>query len=394
MRKAAREDLWGAVTATLPVLVVIVSLLPVILAAAGKLGLDPPQTTSWIIAICGIPGVITLFLALRYRQPLLLTGNLGAIVLVASLSSSISYGEMAAGTMLAGVAYAVLTLFGLPRRLGAIVPAPIVAGILAGISLPFVVGLFDALGRAPFVVAATVVAYGIGRIVLGPGGTAVLPAIVVGIGAAALHGDVAPLRLQTAFPQPTLMTPHVTLAGTLAVMPVVVVFLALANVPSSVYLRDRGYQPPERILGLGTGAGTVLASFLGPTGICVPFMFVPFVSGEAAGPREKRYRAAVVVSIYLLALAALAGATVAIVTLFPAALLQGLAGLALLGVLVGSVRDVASSRLRLSPVVAFAVATSRLSLLGLGPLFWAVTLGTLSAYLLERPLLAVEVDVD
>jgi len=379
-----------AAASTLPILVVLVSVLPVILTAAHELGLGPAQVTSWIIALYGVPGVISMVLALRYRQPLLLTGNLGTIVLIASLSQSVGYAEIVAGTILAGIAYAVLTLLGLPRRLAAIIPGPIVAGILAGVSLPFVIGLFDALGRAPLVIAATIATYALARSAVGSSGIAVLPAFGVGIGVAALHGDIAPLRLQAAFPQPTLTLPHPTLTGALTVMPVVVVFLVLANVPSSIYLRERGFELPERMLGLATGVGTVLASFLGPTGICMPFMFVPFTSGEAAGPRAKRYRTAVIASVYLLAIAGLAGAAVAIVVLLPTALLNGLAGRALLGVLSGSVRDIATGPLRLSPVVAFAVASSRLSLLGLGPLFWAVALGTATAYLLERPQLAAD----
>ncbi|MEJ2293060.1 MAG: benzoate/H(+) symporter BenE family transporter [Deinococcales bacterium] len=392
MESVSKADHASTVASTLPILAVFIGVIPVILTSADKLGLAPPQITAWIIAIAGVPGILTLVLALRYRQPLLLTGNLPALVLFASLAGSTSYAELVAAAALAGIAYALASLLGLPRRLADVIPMPVIAGILAGICLPFVIGLFDALGQAPIIMTVTIAAYalasGLGRM----GGIALVPAFGAGLGVAALRGQIAAPQLHAFFQIPVATLPHLSLAGTVTVMPMVMVFIALGNVPAAVYLRGQGFRPPERMVGIATGLGTTLTSFLGPTAVCMPFLFTPFTASSQAGPKDKRYRTAVLSAVYLLAIGGLAGTVAALVTVVPTTLLAGLAGLALLGTLVGAVRDVANGPLRLAPVVAFATASSQLSLLGLGHMFWAVALGTACAHLLERRELAAHAD--
>jgi benzoate membrane transport protein len=392
VQTASRAGHASAVASTLPILAVFIGVIPVILTSAAQLGLAPPQVTAWIIAITAVPGVITLVLALRYRQPLLLTGNLSALVLFASLAGSVGYAELVAASALAGIAYALASLFGLPRRLADVIPMPVVAGILAGISLPFVIGLFDALGQAPIIISVTIAGYALASGLGLAGGIALVPAFGAGLGVAAIRGDVAAPQLHALLQVPAATLPHPSLAGVVTVMPMVMVFIALGNVPAAVYLRGQGFRPPECMVGLATGLGTTLTSFLGPTAVCMPFLFTPFTASEQAGPKDKRYRTAVISAVYLLVIGLLAGAAVALVTVVPPPLLASLAGLALLGTLVGAVRDVAGGPLRLAPVVAFAIASSRLSLLGLNHLFWAVALGTACAHLLERRALTSHVD--
>jgi benzoate membrane transport protein len=69
--------------------------------------------------------------------------------------------------------------------------------------------------------------------------------------------------------------------------------------------------------------------------------------------------------------------------LLPLPLLLAVAGLALLGVLSQALEQIVKGPLRLGPLVAFAVASSTLSLFGLGAAFWALVFGTLTSLLVE-----------
>jgi benzoate membrane transport protein len=71
-------------------------------------------------------------------------------------------------------------------------------------------------------------------------------------------------------------------------------------------------------------------------------------------------------------------------TMVPRALLSALVGLAMVGVLGHALGEVTRDRTQLGPLVAFAAAASGLELLGLGPIFWALVLGTITAFLLDR----------
>ena len=46
--------------------------------------LSEAETSSWILAVYGLPGLLGLVLAIRYRQLLLLTGNVFVLIFIAS----------------------------------------------------------------------------------------------------------------------------------------------------------------------------------------------------------------------------------------------------------------------------------------------------------------------
>jgi benzoate membrane transport protein len=56
------------------------------LAVAQEMDLSEAETSSWIRAVYGLPGLLGLVLAIRYRQPLLLTGNVFVLIFIASLT--------------------------------------------------------------------------------------------------------------------------------------------------------------------------------------------------------------------------------------------------------------------------------------------------------------------
>jgi benzoate membrane transport protein len=58
--------------------------------------------------------------------------------------------------------------------------------------------------------------------------------------------------------------------------------------------------------------------------------------------------------------------------------------LALVGVLATALQGITRGPLLLGPMFAFAIALSKISVLGLGPFFWSLVLGTGVTLLLER----------
>jgi benzoate membrane transport protein len=143
-----------------------------------------------------------------------------------------------------------------------------------------------------------------------------------------------------------------------------------SNLPSVVYLRSQGYRPPERLINVVSGVGTMLASPIGPSAVSLAVPLVPLTAGPTAGDHSTRYLSVFVPSGALLLIAALAGTAADLAVLVPPVLLLALAGLALVGVLVSSLREIARGPLVLGPIFAFAIALSDMRLLELGPFFW------------------------
>src|SRR5437588_2807133 len=83
-----------ALAASIPIIIIPITVLTILIAASQALQLSAAETTSWIISVYGLPGLVTLALVLRYRQPLFLTGNVFALIFFASLGGQLTYPEL------------------------------------------------------------------------------------------------------------------------------------------------------------------------------------------------------------------------------------------------------------------------------------------------------------
>ena len=374
-----------AIAIALSLTVIFVVVLSIPLGVASDLGLSRGELTGWIVAGYGVPGLLSLVLVWRHRQPLLLTGNIFVLIFVASLGGQLSWSELVGATMVAGAVVLALGLLGLTDRLAAWLPAPIVFGVLAGAVLPFFVGLFDVLGQWHVLVGVTLLGYLVGRRFLEPRIPAVLPALVLGLVTAAFTGGLTAPALELALPLPTVTLPAFSVGAIVTAVPVIVVLVTLqANAPSVVFLREQGYNPPERSLTVVSGVGIVLASVFGPIGVSLSLPATALAAGPDAGDAPVRYRAAMLVSFAGVAIALLAGYAADLRTLVVEALLTAVIGLAVVGVFAGALQQVVSGPLVLGPLFAFGIAISELSLFGLGPFFWALVLGLAVSRLVER----------
>ena len=149
-------------------------------------------------------------------------------------------------------------------------------------------------------------------------------------------------------------------------------------------LITQGFAPPERVINTVSGAGTMVGSLLGPVAVSLALPPVLLTAGPEAGPQEIRYRSTFLPVLAGLTIAVLASTAVDLADLVPPTLLLAMAGLALLGALIGALKEITRGPLILGPIFAFAVALSNMTLFGLGPFFWALVLGVGVSLLLER----------
>jgi benzoate membrane transport protein len=382
-----------AMIAGLTVTIVFLAVLSIVLTAAGPHGmaLSERQTSGWIALIYGLPMLPSLVLTLRYRMPLLLTGNIFALIFFVSLGDRIGFPELAGASILAGAIVLVTAMFGLTGQVATWIPAPIVQGLIAGAVMPFVINIFSSLstsegaGRVPIMVGSAVLAYLLSQRLLGTRLPPILPAFVAGFLAAAVTGQLGAFPTTFALPGLEFIRPEFSWTAIATVTPVLLALMTVqSNVPSVIYLRSQGYRPPERILNVVSGAGTLLGSLFGPITVSLALPPVLVTAGPTAGDRSLRYR-----SIYLpvaggLLIAVFATTAADLAVLVPTVLLLTMAGLALVPALAAALREISKGPLVLGPVFAFAIALSKMTVFGLGPFFWSLVLGTAVSLLLER----------
>jgi benzoate membrane transport protein len=374
-----------ALGTAIPLIILFIAVLSILLAAAQQMRLSEAETSSWILVVYGLPGLLGLVLVIRYRQPLLLTGNIFVLIFIASLGARLSYPELVGASIVAGASVVLISALGLTGRLAAWIPAPIVLGLLAGAVMPFVSGIFTSLGDAPALVGGAFLAYLLGHRYLGARLPAILPALVVGLAIAALTGELGEVPARSPLPVPTLTTPVFSVHAIATATPVLVILITLqSNLPSVVFLRNQEYHPPERMIDTGSGVGTLVGSLLGPTAVSLSLPATALVSGPEAGEHELRHRSVYLASGALVLIGVLAGIAADLPEIIPLPLLLALAGLAVVRVLAHALQQIAQGPLLLGPLFAFAIALSKISMLGFGPFFWALVIGTGISLLFER----------
>jgi benzoate membrane transport protein len=374
-----------AVGAAVRNIILLIAVLSIPLAAAKALDLSAAETSGWIFALFGLTGLLSLILTLRYRQPLLVTGNLFFIIFIRGLEGQVSFPELMGAAMLAGAAVLLIGFVGLSERLAAWIPVPIMFGMLAGAVMPFLQGLFTELGAAPAIVGGSLLIYLVSRSTLGNRLPAILPALVTGVIVTAVSGQFGELAEPLSLALPRLTLPVFSLPAILTATPVFFVLITLqANLPSTRFLQSQNYQPPGFVIDMVSGLGTILGSFLGPTGVSLSLPATSVVAGPSAGEPELRHRSVYLVASTGLLVGVLAGVAAGLAEAIPAALLATLAGLALVDVLADAVQRVAQGPLLFGPLFAFAIALSDISFLGFGNYFWSLVIGTAVSLLLER----------
>jgi benzoate membrane transport protein len=294
--------LWAA----LPAAVAIVGAVGISLAAAQAIGLSERATASWLLVQFGLPGVLGVALTRAWRQPLLFIPNTTGIVLLGSLGGEVSYPALVGATGVAGLVVLLASALGLTARLGALVPAPVVFGVIAGAVLPFVVALFDSLQAVPVIVGGMMLAYVFAR---RAGRTRIPPiaaVLVAGVVLAGLTGRLAGPTHAWTLPAFAPIRPVLSLEAVATVVPVLVPLIVLqANLAAVVFLRGEGYRPPARSIDAVSGAATAAAAAagLGAVPVSLAGFVTPLIAGPEAGDVRGRHRAAYASGAVMIAVA-------------------------------------------------------------------------------------------
>lgn len=122
--------------------IIFIAVLPLWLTVARQLGLSADETNSFVLVGYSLSGLLGLMLTLLFHQPLLITGNLFAAIFLASLGQEFTFAQPIGAFIVAGGGVLLVSALGLSKRLAALLPAPVVFGVLAGAIMPFVSRIF------------------------------------------------------------------------------------------------------------------------------------------------------------------------------------------------------------------------------------------------------------
>ena len=111
--------------------------LAIILATGTRGGLSEAEIASWVFGSLALNGIMSIGFSLAWRQPLVFFWTIPGTVLIGPALGHLSFPEVVGAYIATGLLMTALGALGLVRRAMALVPMPIVMGMVAGVFLQF-----------------------------------------------------------------------------------------------------------------------------------------------------------------------------------------------------------------------------------------------------------------
>lgn len=127
--------------------------------AARQGNLSTAEFNSWIFGGYFVCGLLSVALSLFYRLPLLAALTIPGGVLVASALAHSSFQAIIGAYLLTGALITLLGATGAVRKALEWIPVPITMAMIAGILLPFGLGIINSLRQTPFLSGVTLTAF-------------------------------------------------------------------------------------------------------------------------------------------------------------------------------------------------------------------------------------------
>lgn len=351
------------------------STIALVLAAATAVGATAEQTQSWVFALCLMKAVGGALLTLRYRVPVVLAWSTPGAALVAA-TQGITMAEAAGAFLLAGV---LVALTGALRPLGrmiAAIPDGIAAGMLAGVLLPFCLGLPQAAAAMPLQILPMLVVFVVVR--ARHPAWAVLAALATGMALTFATGEATSPDWPGGVARLVAVTPDFRPEVLLGLgLPLYLVTMASQNLPGFATLRAHGYVPPvNAALGM-TGGLSTLGALAGAHTVSMAAITAALCMGPESHPDPaERWKAAMAYAGIWLLLGLFGPAILSVIMALPPALVSGLVGLALIGPFIGAATGAfAEPDQRFAAAMTLVVTASGVTAFGIGAAFWGLAAG-------------------
>jgi benzoate membrane transport protein len=372
-----RSDLVAPVLAGLvTALVGFCGAFPIVLAGLRASGANADQAASGLLAVSVGAGVVAVALSRWIRMPLAMAWSTPGAALLVSTGAPDGGFRAAVGAF--GVCGGLIVLTGLWRALGrliAAIPPALASAMLAGVLLPICVAPARAVIEIPWVAAPVVIVWALLTRVSRP--WAAPGAIAAAVIAVAIDGP-GDLSGVSVLPALEPVSPILEPAAIVSIaLPLFIVTMASQNIAGMGVLASFGYRPPFAPILTSTGVATLIAAPFGGHAVNLAAISAALAAGPDAHPdRDRRWIAAAVAGGGLIALGLCAGVATALVAASPTAVVDTVAGLALVGALAGALASaLADEARRDAAVVTFVVSASGITLASISASFWGLVAG-------------------
>ena len=359
----------------------------VILSVGTRGGLSQAELASWVFGVFFVNGLLTLAMSWRYRMPLGFGWTIPGTVLVGPALQHLSFAEVIGAFYATSVLVLLLGASGWVKRVMALLPMPIVMGMVAGVFLRFGLDLVRALHSDVSIAAPMVLAFVLLSAVpvLGRRLPPLIGALLVGAVVLVLLGRVdAASAGQWSLAQPLVQAPAWSLTAMVElVVPLAITVLVVQNGQGVAVLRAAQHNPPVNACAVVCGLGAAASALVGAVSTCLTGPSNAMMS--SSGDRSRHYTAALTFGALAVLFGLLAPTFTGLMLAAPQAFIMVLAGLAMLRVLQGAFTSAfGGGRFTLGALISLLVTVADLSLLNIGAAFWGLVAGFLVSRWMEK----------
>lgn len=366
-------------------LLAIVGAPVLVLEAAANGNFTITQTILWMFSIYVFGGIFSILFPLYYRIPIVGAHTITGVAFLATVTSQFSYHELIGSYIVSGLLMLLIGYFGAFSKLINYVPKEVIAAMLAGMITKYLVSFVVSINDLPLIGGLSLISFLIfskWKIKIPP----IIAAIVTGFIILLLTEPLNSSGLISSFIIPTIQAPQFNLFSFLSVsIPLALLILSNDAAVGIGALEQNDYRPPINRIITFSGIFSIFASFFGGQSANIAGMMTAICSDAEAGPKEKRYMAAVVSGIILLLFGLFAWKLVPLIQSLPQPFVSILVGFSLLGVFGNSLHiGFSSPTIKMSVAFTFIIAISNITIFNISAPVWSLLVGTFIARNIEN----------
>lgn len=351
---------------------------------AATLGnLTTSQVISWVFAVYFFGGLYSIVFPLVYKMPITGAHSISAAAFLAISMANFPFSDFVGAYIMSGVIIFILGITGIFNVLMKLIPTEIISAMLAGLVTNYVVAIIPSSLSMPIIGLMAFL------------GFLIVPRLVKSIppilGALFFSGIalffLKPVEMNVMeinFMLPQFQTPTFSIEAFFAItLPLVLLILSNDAAQGIGGLKSFGYDPPITKLISFSGVASILTGFFGGHCANLAGMMSSMCAGNLQDPKEKRYISSMISGVILLLFGIFSWVTVGVLEGLRPSFISLIAGFALTGVLVSSLKiSFSNTGYHFSTLFTFIIALSNVQLFNVSSPVWSLIIGTILAKLM------------
>lgn len=367
----------------------------IIIGGATNGGLTYAETISWIFAVYFFSGLLGIFLSLKYRQPISGAHSIAGAVLVAGALTHFSLNEAIGAYLVAHILVILLGASGLINKVMKWIPVPIVMGMIVGVMIRFATDMITSVTLSPLLAGSAIVVFLLSSRFLKKV-PPVLSALAVAFLLAVFTNEFKIQNVQDSFIVPQFIMPTFSLDAIVSIgIPLALLIICTENAQAAGVLMAQGYKPPNSAMAVYGSSVGLIASLFGAHAINIAGPMTAICSAQEVGKKESRYAASVANGAFFSTFGLFASIVVPFVIAMPGVIVSVIAGLAMLGVLIHSLKTAFSdSTFQMGAFFALIIGMSGVSFFNISAPLWAIVGSLFVSFLVEKDHFRLRVKVE